>query len=454
MWISLNAHKILRHAIASALVVAALAPRVAQADVTIATRVRLIASDPRYCRKLPSGRLDCRLEPQDFPQFYRGPSEFRSRVEGNVTEQLLDLLEATYNGYKLQQALGALAASVVASEPGPAAVSAEAAYEAGKNGYEDFVNLLNHWGGRSVKAQDDFRVTYPNGVFEKVEIEFTATSDDDMLNDALLAPRVSLPGILMRRGDNTSKRRVWAFEIDLARFRPVGGTLDIPLGIAVSENADDCSASCLEIAKVLALRVTRPEDRPVEAVTSLAYWMARPTGCDVCGLARGQELMRNTLRTGELVQQARLRLRENRNGKYVVWTGSAWAEYDRLDISLQVNSPRPLGVRSPRIQMSAACVRGCPTGIVTRSEAHAGVDGADHHAIEGTGLATATISVADLPPGTYTIVLSANYESGGGGTIAAHTVMLTKVREAPLNRPRLAAPCTDGTGCARRPTGE
>lgn len=404
----------------------------AEADISIQTRVSLIASDLTYCsRQRPTDALDCHIYTNRYPQIYLSPDYFRTDVQGNVLEQIIDAA-------KFYNAVDALAVSLASGNVVGGAVSAREAYN-------NFGDLMRDWGGKAVTAQDNFTVVYPTGIYDKVEIEFQADTDDDPLVEATSAPiNNKIQGVSGRMDYNDRRQKRYTFFVDLSRFS-LGRVVPVPLAFSVREG--DCSLSCLRLAKVLNLIIVRAwTEPPVTATTGISF-SRRDRSCDVCGFTTNAQLMSNSLTSGEKIQQTSLRIRQDSDGFYRYWSHDHWENYDQVAIGLSLNSLRPWTNNSPRIELQAACASGpCPSAIHT--------DVVPVFRSESKNSFYATMDPRSLPIGTYTLVFSANFEAGRGGTIALHTVRLTKevMLPSPPKPSSLRDPrSNDGSTTAPRP---
>jgi hypothetical protein len=307
---------------------------------------------------------------------------------------------------------------------------------------------MDSWGGRSVFSETDFIVTNPNGIYNTVEFVVTAESDDDMLTALKFAPG-EIPGITIASRTDRSKYRSIVVRVDLAKFAALGPKTVLPLAFSTSENNDDCSVSCLAIGTVVSLNIFPAETKPISALTSATFQRLDLASCDVCGFTRTIDLMRNTVATGEQVQQATLRIRQSFDGKNRIWADERWQEYEVLGISMTVKSLRPRPNDGTRVPLVANCVGTCPSGITLRGGSLSPGSATENglaYTTQGEGSATALITPKVLPAGTYTLVFNGSFEPGG--LIAQHQVKIVKVVErVPIGNTNVANPCRDDGTC-------
>jgi hypothetical protein len=406
---------------------ALVAPSLARADIEVQAWVRLITSG--YCKvkrtvdtnghtRVEYEKLDCSVQPEQSSNSYY----FQTRLEGNLIEQIVD---AAQFGKALYDFASNVAAAVGTGGASAALSGAQAANDV-RTAYQEFGQLMDGWGGKGKTTQDEFVVSSPNREYRWVEILLSADSDDDPFERSVLAPAAPLPGVAIETITDTNQAKLHKVTIDLSQLPPVQ-RLTIPVGLAVSEG--DCSASCLRISKVVNLIVERPEDGDIVASTRIGY-SRRDADCDVCGFARRDLLLHNRIdpagsSSDETVQQTTVSVRQTANGQYLVRNRETSEPFDQVYVGLEVDSARVRDEESPRIELAADCVGGCPAGVV----AH--VDGLASYSDEkaerqGRGTAYLTFDPRALPTGTTTLVLTASFEAGRGGTIAQHVVRLVK----------------------------
>jgi len=414
----------------------------ASADIWVYTKIILFG-----------GQYSRALNPAQFPDLFPEGDEFYSHAEGNVLEQVVDFAQFAnaVRGVITGDALSAAASGVDA--------------------YHEFQQLMDSWGGKTVAAENNFSLFYPHEQYNIVRVMFYAYSEDDKFEKPVFGP-VGISGIQVEEarsysvsddadesdwpqdihGRRYKHSKLVIFTIDLNRFRQ--GRRDdqffihIPLAFAVKEM--DGYISTLRIAKVLNLQITRQEEKPVQASTSIAFTKSELSGVDFSSRdVHSEKLMWNTLQQGENVQSSAINIRQSPTGQYTVMHNGTPQPYDNVALSFHIDSKRVLQANNPKIEINVSAHPRLPqqvkTAVYPVQSGYAYDAQNRQYQTEGHGMATAFFDPRLLPAGTYTLVFSATPASGG--LIAQHMVKITKTIESQGIRPNIKGPLTqDGGG--------
>lgn len=417
---------------------------IVSADIWVYTKIILFG-----------GQYSRALNPSQYPDLFPEGDEYYSHAEGNVLEQIVDFAQFAnaVRGVLTGDALSAAASGVDA--------------------YHEFQQLMDSWGGKTVIAENNFSLPYPHEQYNIMRVMFYAYSEDDKFERPVFGP-VGIPGIQVEESNSYSvsedadesdwpqdihgrrykHSKLVTFTVDLNRFKQ--GRRDdqffihIPLAFAVKEM--DGYISTLKIAKVLDLQITRQEEKPVEAWTSITFTKNELSGVDFSSRdVHSEKLMWNTLHQGDNVQSSAIQIRQSSNGQYTVMHNGIPQPYDNVSLAFYVNSKRALQTNNSKIDLNVSAHPQLPQQIKTAVypiKSDYAYDAQNRqYQTEGQGTATAFFDPKLLPAGTYTLVFSATPESGSGGLIAQHMVKISKIIETQGTRPNINGPLNqDGGG--------